>query len=389
MSLAEIARDPALRVYGAVLGLTWVLTAASWRGDRDLVRLLSAGQPAICWPVFEGCADVRVLPASVWAAVPWGVAALGLVVTGLFASGRVRWAVGALAALTLLGTAITLQDYRLRLNQHLMHTIVLAVFLLVPRKRDALRAVILGFYVSAGLLKLDADWLTGQALGPDGLPGVPASWLPVACAAVVLLELVGVFGLLGPPSVARPTAAVLVGFHGLSWGIVGFYYPLLMLGLLSIFWLCGRVPAPLVDASRAWPLAVLVGFAGLQLVPRTLPGDPAITGQGRLFALHMFDAYVLCEASMDVRTADGRVQHVPIPTDIGPMRMRCDPIVHWGVARHTCRTPGVVDLTLHLSSRRSTQPALRPVVARDRFCTDPPSAGVWSNDWVLPVARRR
>lgn len=379
--MQEVDRDPALRAYGACLAFTHVLTALSWRGDRELPRLLAEGRPAICWPMFEACAEVRVFGASFWTAFPWVYGLAGLLVVGLFARTRASWAMAALAALSTVGVAVLLLDYRLRLNQHLMQNAALLAFLVLPARRDTLRALVLGFYVWAGLLKLNADWLTGAALGEGGLPGVPAGVLPAACAWVVALELLGVFGLFGSAWMHRATLAQLVVFHGFSWGIVGFFYPLLMLALLSIFPLCRAWPPD--GQGPRWPPWLAVGWFSLaQLAPRLIPGDPAITGQGRAFALHMFDARVLCEAHMDVRHTTGVIERVVIPTDRGPQRMRCDPVIHAGVARHTCTLPGVVDVDLHLRSRRSTSPDLVPVVDRAAFCTSKPDLGVLWNDWI-------
>jgi hypothetical protein len=51
--------------------------------------------------------------------------------------------------------------------------------------------------------------------------------------------------------------------------------------------------------------ALLAGFSLLQLVPYAFPGDSAITGQGRLFALHMFDAQVVCESHVTFHDVKG------------------------------------------------------------------------------------
>ncbi|MCB9674350.1 MAG: hypothetical protein H6737_04490 [Alphaproteobacteria bacterium] len=377
----SIASDPALVAFGAILAATHVLTALSWRGDRDLARLLAEGRPALCWPVFERCADLRLLPAGFWEGVPWAVGLAGLVVTALFATRHVRAGTVGLGLLTAVGLAILLQDYRLRLNQHTMHTFVLAAFLFAPDKRRTLRWLLVAFYFWAGTIKLNADWLTGAALGELGVPGVPRALLPAACAYVVFLELVGVFGLFGPRWMRWATLAQLAVFHALSWGVVGFYYPLLMGGMLAIFPLCWASPRG-PEGPPVAPAIAVGAVSLLQIVPLLAPGDPALTSQGRILALHMFDAEVVCEAHMDVHLTDGRTQRVEIPTDIGPSRMRCDPIVHWGVARHTCEQPGVDDLDLHLRSRRSTQPELRTVIALERFCAVDPTFDLWSNDWI-------
>jgi hypothetical protein len=170
-------------------------------------------------------------------------------------------------------------------------------------------------------------------------------------------------------------------FHVMSWAIVDFFYPLLMFLLLSIY--------PLV---RLWPpgdrrglleplwrgrlrpavYAPAVAFSLLQLTPHAFPGDRAITGEGRLYALHMFDARVYCEAYASVRAHDGRVRRVDLQLTHMP-RIDCDPIVIFNRARNLCTgrrrlATDVADLDLHLLARHATDPAFHDVINVPRFC---------------------
>lgn len=381
--IAEVDADRALQWFGAALAVGHLLTALAWRGPRDLGVMLSAGRPAICWPFFEACAETRVVSSEVWQVVPWlyGVAAVLVVLA--FVRRRTSLAMTGLAVLTAVGLVVLLQDYRLRLNQHLMHNVAVLVFLVVPGKRRACQWIVVSFYFWAGTVKLTPDWFSGAALGPDGVPGVPASLVPAATAYVVALELVLVFGLFGPRKLGWAILAQLAVFHAMSWSIVGFFYPLLMTCLLAVFPLCWHFPTDAEpDPSKRGPLIAVALFGVLQLLPRLAPGDPAITSHARVLSLHMFDAHLICEAHMRVHATEGRTQTVRIPTDTGPMRMRCDPIVHWGVARHTCRSPKVEEVELYLESRRSTQSELRTVISLQDFCTRDPEFSLWSNDWI-------
>jgi hypothetical protein len=208
-----------------------------------------------------------------------------------------------------------------------------AAFLLVPNKRETLQLLLVLFYFWAGTLKLNWEWLSGAALyRPLWL--FTGRGIIVACAYVIVMELVVVWGLL-----ARDRrifwlcfAQVLV-FHVFSWAVVGFFYPLLMFGLLAIFPLCRLIPAPRPGASRGEAIlrgrlsrsAALVAlvFSAMQLSTHLYPGDTAITGEGRLFALHMFDARVECDARIVLKLKDGRrVDHELADQGI---RTRCDP----------------------------------------------------------------
>src|SRR2546427_12789093 len=56
----------------------------------------------------------------------------------------------------------------------------------------------------------------------------------------------------------------------------------------------------------AWPvLALAAVFSGLELAPYAFPGDRTLTGEGRLYALHMFDARPPSSVCGDLPHADG------------------------------------------------------------------------------------
>ena len=212
-----------------------------------------------------------------------------------------------------------------------------------------------------------------------------------------MLETILVFGLLARRSwIFWATLAQLGLFHAMSWPIVGFFYPSLMFALLAIFPLAKLSSA---DSDRPSFLrieggleprstyALLAGFSLLQLVPYAFPGDSAITGQGRLFALHMFDARVLCESYVTLHDAHGGTRRIRMETGRGSTRVRCDPIVHFNIARALCRQGAShgqwTEVDLSLRSRRTTDPDLRPVVEIEGFCRANPTYDVWRpNSWI-------
>jgi hypothetical protein len=396
-NVEEIRADPVLRVYGAGLALVHVLTFLFWRGDAPLQAVLPVQATPICWPFFEDCHRFRFpAPAGVDALL-WAYLALALAAMALFARrAAVGWAYASLMTLEILKSLIIVQDYRLRMNQHYMAFFVALAFLVFPAKRRLVQYLIVLFYFWAGTLKLNRDWLSG-AMFARSLPWVPAPLLQVACAYVIVLESILVFGLFSRRRwVFWGTLGQLLLFHLISYSVVGFFYPALMAVLLSIFPLDrltrrdGDQPSL---ASLGWALepvstyVLLAGFSALQLVPHVFPGDSAITGEGRLFALHMFDAQVVCEAHVTVhdgQRGSRRVRIVPLV----PGRVRCDPIVYLSFARALCRQ-GLehgrwTDLDLSLRSRRTSEQALRPVVELDRFCGGSIQYDVWRpNSWIL------
>jgi len=383
-----------LRAYGAALALLQVL-AAFWIQRDGKLRLLVPGVDAICWPLLPDCEGLRVLPLAglEHAAALW--AAGGLLVAGAFL--RRRWAGRAYAGLFLLvlcELAFLALDFRLRRNQHSMALWVTTAFLLVPRKRAALPVLICLFYFWAGTLKLNWEWLSGAALyRPVWLFTGP--WLVVATTYVIALELVMVWGLLAQRALWFWGAfAQVVVFHVFSWPVVGFFYPLLMFGILAIFPLRRLLPATAggpANLRSAWALAAL--YSALQLTPYLFPGDRALTGEGRLFALHMFDARITCEAWADVRLADGTLRRESLRKH-WEARTACDPILIHGFARNLCRArdagrTAFVDLDVHLRSRRTSERELQTVIDFPDFCARLPRYRPFQhNDWIAPYAAR-
>ncbi|MBC8133750.1 MAG: hypothetical protein H7X95_12270, partial [Deltaproteobacteria bacterium] len=335
----EIAADPALRMYGMALALVNALTAY-WFLSGDLAPTMAVGADAICWPLLPVCDTWRVLDVAGLNLVfrLYGVASVAVAVLFGFRR-RVVVAYAGLFALTLLKVGLLALDFRLRRNQHYMALAATSTFLLVPNKRQALRLLIVLFYFWAGTLKLNREWLSGAGLYRP-LWFFSGRGVELACAYVVLLELAMVWALLARRQwLFWGALGQVLLFHLFSWPVVGYFYPLVMFGLLSLFPLCrllrpeghgqGDGPGMLGSLLRggAAPATYLVAgiFSALQLVPHLYPGDSALTGEGRLFALHMFDARVLCNARGILTLTDGQTQVVDLHGRGG--RTACDPVV--------------------------------------------------------------
>ena len=397
--IREIGRDPALRIFGGALALTHALTMLSWR-QNHVRDYLGSATDAICWPLVPNCVALHVFSGVQLAWAFRGYFVISILVAILFASRKtVGWAYAGLIALTVGKLLILALDFRLRLNQHYMALRVTLVFLLLPAKRDTLRILLVLFYLWASTLKFNADWVSGAALHHP-LWLVPASWTSAACVYVIILEVAVIWGLLAARGwVFWGALAQLVLFHVMSFSQVGWFYPLLMFLLLALFPLARLIPPPEGEHSslfarlfrlRLHPAAYLLiaGFSFFQLIPAIIPGDEALTGEGRPFALHMIDARTECRAWAVVQRTDGTRQEVELTSSGVPPRIGCDPILIVGRARNLCRRANprlgeVVELDLHLIARRSWQPSLRPVIDLPGFCARRVGYNpFWHNDWI-------
>ena len=396
----RIEGDPALRLFGAVLGLAHALTASAWQSYKHATTLTTDRDDVVCWPLFPDCDAWRshLTPDRVGLAL-FVLGALGVGAALAFARRRAALGLVALAGGAVVGTVIYALDYRLRFNQVTMLGWATLAFLAAGRSRSqVIQALVALFYVWAGTLKLDREWLSGAAL--YGKPGfVPEALLPAALVYVVVLELALVFGLFAERAWIRWSVyAQLLLFHASSWAVVGHYYPLLMFGLTAIYPLVWRLTpseALTARALRARPelrtaLAVAVGaFSAPELAGRlAFPGEPSLTGEGRLFGLHMFDARVECRGGAVLRTADGARSSVSLVNDALDARTRCDPIVLLGYAKQLCRNLGARSATLRVDlavdARRTSEAYLGPLVRADDVCRVPLTYSPFRhNDWIV------
>ena len=280
---------------------------------------------------------------------------------------------------------------------------VVISYLSLPDKRRALKWLIVAMYFWAGILKImpGSEWLTGGALYGRHPLGLPDALIPWACAYVILLELVLVFGVLSKRrSRFLGSFSQLILFHIASFWVVGWFYPVLMFLLLAIFPIARMWPAAAAKAGQAHSRAestrrgrraaggLIAVFSGAQLIGFAIPGDAAVTGEGRIFALNMFDAPLECRASVAFVSSTGVQVEVPLNAPFLNARLQCDPIVYLGLARHYCRESaqqgGGFNFTLRLESRRAAGARYLPIIDLESFCTTSPKYRLFRhNDWIL------
>ena len=379
------------RLYGAALASTTVSTGFFWISTEPLKSVMAVTTVPICWPFWQTCGSWRPAMSLVAPYVAAMALTLGVLNVWTFLVGHER--IGKiLLALSLVGRAlVVLQDYRFIHNEHYMTFWMTAVYLVLPRDRRALRALIVMFYFWAGLLKLNGAWLSGSALYGLRPLNLPAPFVPLACQYVVILEVVFSWALLSRSRVARwAVFGQLALFHISSFWVVGFFYPLVMAGILAIIplqLLCDQPFArgPFIVPNLA-TLTVASLFSLFQLVPRLESAAPAITGEGRFVAVHMFDAPISCRATLTVRRKDGMPGTTrPLRPEYVYPRTACDPLVYFELAKSACanlRTANESDLDLRLESR-SPQTTFFPVVDVKDFCSSGVQYSPWHhNQWI-------
>ena len=402
----EIRSDRALTLYGAALAVANVLTFAVWKFGTGVPVMIGRGADSFCWPFWESCHAFQLSTFIVNYGL-WGYLLLSLLAGYAFLTRKVVPGYWLLIMVDVIRVLVMLQDYRLRANQHYMLNWVVLAFLFLPGKRALLHHVIVSLYFWAGVLKLDWDWLSGASLYGQERLWFPQWLVPASCVYVVVLEMILVWGLYARRNwLFYGTLAQLFLFHLTSWPIVGFWYPTLMFCILAILPLTRLLHPPGEWVTFPWKAAgrrrllhasVMGIFGVFQLIPHAFPGDTAVTGEGRVFALHMFDALVECEATLTYRLADGSSrQDARDETTRMSHRSRCDPLIYFAIAKNQCEhiaavgssarsatLAGVTGLDLKLRSRLNTETEYHTVIDINDFCASNPSYDVFRhNAWI-------
>jgi hypothetical protein len=192
------------------------------------------------------------------------------------------------------------------------------------------------------------------------------------------------------------TLGQLALFHVESLSQIHWFYPLLMAALLSWFILDWNSPigSGSVSLANLWrgraprsAYLLLATFASFQLAPYLYHGNKSLTGQGRIFALHMFEARQTCDVSVRIHYTDHTSDAVDLLMPELPPRMICDPIVYYDRATNLCRSwsanPSFADVDFMMYAKRSTDTAMTTIVDETNFCTRHEVYRIFSNNaWM-------
>jgi hypothetical protein len=359
--------------------------------------ILLAGTEPLCWPFFPGCWQWR-FESPIGAHVLLGVyLAATLATAATLRLGRWRAAYLAMVGLCALLVALICLDYRFRQNQFYMFLWTNLVLLAVPDKHRSLPLMVASFYFWAGHLKLNYEWISGAVLYHQ-LWFVPRSLVEPACIYVIVLEMVFIWGLFAKRALLRwATLGQLALFHLESLSQIGWFYPVIMGCILAYFPLAWRGEATSAEPGESrwprWPpwsrpaLGAAAVFGCLQLVPQLFRGDPALTGQGRVFALHMFEARQRCDVDVTRYSRDLPPEHLDLKMRDLPSRIVCDPIIYYDRVANLCREgasdPRFVDVDFRMRIKRTTDKDYTSLIDQTGFCSGKYEYRLFSNNvWM-------
>ncbi|RYZ82873.1 MAG: hypothetical protein EOP04_21155 [Proteobacteria bacterium] len=358
----EIANSKALRFYGAALAFTHMVTIYFWWNVGF--------ETPLCWSYFPQCAIYTETIFLFFRQILSGYFLISLAAVVFFLANKVRWAIGLFAIATVIKLMIHASDYRFMGNYHYMSHLVNFVFLLMLGKRGLLKVLLVAFYVGAGILKFNPDWMTGFAMIRP--PIISGKLLELACAYVIFLEMVLAPLLLwGSQKLKYAILFQLIAFHLFSWHIVGYFYPVIMLCLISLFVLDNsRSPIKLGRGCYAF----MIVFILAQLLPFMMEPKSSLNGRMRVLSLNMLDAKAVCESRMYIRFESSTVEYLPEFSHLG-LRIQCDPQVYVDRLQRVCteqsKIAGFVDIDFDHQVRRISDSTDFDQITFKKVCSKP------------------
>lgn len=383
--IEQIKETPGLSLFGAFLTVSHFYAIALWNKNSFFVsKLSSTNSEPICFPFFPNCDTFFNLSENSLQIFLYFY--LSLTIAGLFCflqKKLISFAYLIFFVLFIFKIGIHLSNYNFMGNYHYMANFVYLAFLFLPKKKLVIKYLIVAFYFAAGTLKINIEWLSGAAMISP--PVIMGDFLVSSLFYVVLLELVFVFGLLSSSRIFRWfTLAQFIGFHIFSWHIVGFFYPMMMFSMLSIFLideflyfkktLVPKNHLPLFFSFKERPIiyVVLSIFVFMQIFPFLFTKDPSLSGSLRLSSLNMFDAKTHCKIMM-VAHRKGQTIHLSSSRKKRGVRIKCDPIVYLNQVNQWCRknkhSKEFDRLSFSIVSRRSTELDYKPVLFFNDACS--------------------
>ena len=445
--ISEIGSDSSLLIYGFFLSFTHVLTFFFWHNITVIHQTLVKSAHAICWPFIPLCESFR-LPAPLLAEVLlFAYLNLSVITAFLFLYGTflkmqrhkkarkhytVPLAYAGFFMLTLLKLYMFFMDFRMMGNYHYMPFVVSFGFLFLRGKKYFIPWLLLCFYVFAGLLKIsNQDWLTGLAFPtqldfPLFFNEDVQQWL---CFYVVCLELMGAWFLI-PKSGTQPKGIAFmphqkksyfrdtypslrkminvrnlflmqfVIFHIMSYFIVGWFYPFMMLCLLTIFPLSSFFDS---QSQVYYPPNTPIGvgfflFLSMIIMGNLLsvfiPGRAGLTGEGRLYGLNMYDAHTECDSQIFLKfyTEGSRERYQVIQGSFTgyqqyALRIHCDPYMGYNTVKKLCAyykaNPDFIDLDWFFYSKLRSDLKYTKTVSEKNVCAKNLKISSWKkNPWI-------
>lgn len=352
---------------------------------------MTKNENALCWPDFLNCNLIRFNSPEFTTLFLYFYLSISILSCLFFLNKKtMKYGYFLFAISTIIKFIIFSMDYRLMGNYHYMHFIVSFFYLFIPHKINFIPLLVVLFYFSAGLLKIkNPEWFTGMAIFKSYPLFINELAFQLLCLCVVLLEIVGSWFLILKTKLKKWTFLFFLTFHTVSWYFVGYYYPLIMYSLIAIFpikWLFHNNRNMEFSKLLIPGITCIIIFISLQIIPLSIKGDESLTGEGRLFALNMFDANTDCSSQTVLKFKNKTIES-NFSKQWLAVRIHCDPYIYFNRVQKLCsfykEEKDFIDIDLILLSKLTSSLSYTKIIDEKNICSKNLSYSTWrKNKWI-------
>ena len=392
--IQEISSCKSLRWYGVFLSLIHVVTFFFWHHNASVYQYLTKNANTLCWPQLPFCESLRFL-------FPLGIqVSLYIYLSVAFFAGflflnkkTVIYAYWLFLIINLIKFYIFFMDYRFMGNYHYMPFLVSFAYLFIRQKLFFIPLLISCFYFFAAILKIsNLDWLAGLAFSKN--VQFPLFFNEdikmILCFYVLCLEMIGSWFLILKTRWKAAVYIQFIMFHIMSYFIVGYFYPVIMLCLLSLFLLIFIFNEKhiVLNFRNILPGAF---FVLLVIVGNTLsvfiPGDAGLTGEGRLYGLNMYDAHTECDSQIFLKFKNKTIYESFSGNREYSLRIKCDLYIDFNTVNKICayykNEPEFIDMDWSFYSKLRSDLKYKRLVDEKNVCSKNLQYSSWrKNNWI-------
>lgn len=302
-NLWEINKSFSNKALGILLSLTNIFTFLYWQ--YWFTPIFTASERT-AWPIFYPIAELITLPSGVLQFLMAlflffsTLAALGMFSARLLAVG---WT--SLVISFILKLVIYTQDYNLLSNTQNLLILLQLAFLFFPQKRWTVHSLIILFLFNLGLLKLNANWLSGDILKWH-LPS-PESTRHFLASMSFLVEMIAPFGLLFRNWQVKSVSLLLLFANSIFIGAFYNQFDAVILSTLLLSFVFQQIESMSrydhviyqtfirPEPTFFWLPIFIVFYLGLQLGPRWIYPQAHQRYEGLIFSTVNLKSHQICE----------------------------------------------------------------------------------------------
>ena len=401
-SIWEIKTSSSLKILGGMLALGHLIQFIFWQTAGQLPLLYAMEAAPMCWPIFDSCGWVRILPIAVLKILMFAYAFFAGSSIFFFLFTRFTgFAFFLLVCAFAPGFLLYIQDFRLSSNPGYLLFLLSFFYLLVPGKGRLFRLFIVSFFVASGLRKLSPEWLTGSwFLMHWPLQGKLAEWLAVLSTLIELLAAAAM--LLRDARYFWTGWLTMAAYLGVQWWATGYFGPTFYLGLLVFLaaqdfemrksdreYIYQSFIRP--EPSKLWSNALMLAFwLSLAAAHLHFPGRKLLLPISAILNPHPVAAAETCEQST-YAIYKTRSEEIDVPPRMGrPETMQCSPYLRFLDIKSLCQShsadPDFKTISSFLSVRRLRDATSKRAFEVRDFCNaDLTFKSLGLSTWITSV----